>query len=53
MPGWWMNSGSLVYPLIAGEGRALFATTERRRRLELREVQPLRGGRVSLIYRIG
>lgn len=40
----------IVYPLIAGEGKALFATTESRRGLELREVQPLPGGRVSLVY---
>jgi hypothetical protein len=39
----------IVYPLIAGEGKALFATTERRRGLELRKVQQLQGGRVSLI----
>jgi dihydrofolate reductase len=43
----------IVYPLIAGEGKALFATTERRRGLELRNVQLLQGGRVSLIYGIG
>ena len=43
----------IVYPLIAGEGKALFAATERRRGLELRKVQPLRDGRVSLIYGIG
>jgi dihydrofolate reductase len=43
----------LVYPLIAGEGKALFATTQRRRRLELRKVQQLPDGRVSLIYGIG
>jgi len=42
----------IVYPLIAGEGRALFATTELRRRLELQEVQQRQGGRVSLIYGI-
>ncbi len=42
----------IVYPLIAGEGKALFAT-ERRRGLELRKVQQLKGGRVSLIYGIG
>ena len=34
----------IVYPLIAGAGRALF-TGERRRELELREVRPLSGGR--------
>ena len=43
----------IVYPLIAGEGKALFATTERRRGLELRKVQQLQGGRLSLIYGIG
>lgn len=42
----------IVYPLIAGEGKALFATTERRRGLELRKVQQLQGGRLSLIYGI-
>jgi dihydrofolate reductase len=42
----------LVYSLIAGEGKALFATTERRRGLELRKVQQLPDGRVSLIYGI-
>src|SRR4029453_13211797 len=34
----------IVYPLIAGEGKALFATTERRRGLELRKVQQLSDG---------
>ncbi len=43
----------IVYPLIAGKGKALFATTERRRGLELRKVQQLQGGRLSLIYGIG
>ena len=43
----------IVYPLIAGEGKALFATTERRRGLEPRKVQQLQDGRVSLIYGIG
>ena len=43
----------IVYPLIAGEGKALFATTERRRKLELRKVQQLPDGRLSLIYGIG
>ncbi len=42
----------IIYPLIAGKGKALFATTERRRGLELRKVQQLQGGRVSLIYEI-
>ena len=43
----------IVYPLIAGEGKALFATTERRRGLELRKVHQLTDGRVGLIYGIG
>jgi dihydrofolate reductase len=43
----------IVYPLIAGEAKALFATTFRRRGLELRKVQQFQGGRVSLIYGIG
>ena len=42
-----------VYPLISGEGKSLFATTQRRHGLELRGVQQLAGGRVSLIYGIG
>lgn len=42
----------IVYPLIAGDGKALFATTKRRRGLELRRVQQHQDGRVSLIYRI-
>ena len=43
----------IVYPLIAGKGQALFATTERRHGLELRKVQQMPGGRLSLIYGIG
>ncbi|MBT1156566.1 dihydrofolate reductase family protein [Aminobacter anthyllidis] len=43
----------IVYPLIAGEGKALFATTERRHGLELRKIEQLPNGRVSLIYGIG
>lgn len=42
-----------VHPLIVGEGKALFATTERRRALALREVRQLEGGRISLIYGVG
>ena len=42
----------IVYPLLAGAGKALFATTERRRGFELRQVRQLQGGRVSLIYEI-
>lgn len=43
----------IVYPLIAGGGKALFAAAERRRELELRKVQQLPDGCVSLIYGIG
>ncbi len=43
----------LVYPLIAGGGKPLFAAAERRHGLELRSAQPLADGRVSLIYGIG
>jgi dihydrofolate reductase len=42
----------IVYPLIAGDGKALFAPTKRRRGLELRKVQQLDGGRISLVYGI-
>jgi dihydrofolate reductase len=42
-----------VHPLIVGAGQALFATAKQRRRLELRSVQQLKGGRVSLVYGIG
>jgi dihydrofolate reductase len=43
----------IVYPLIAGEGKALFAATGHRRGLELRKVEQIQGGRVNLIYGIG
>lgn len=43
----------IVYPLVAGEGKTLFAGTERRRGLELHKVEQLPGGRLSLVYRIG
>ena len=42
-----------VHPLIAGEGKALFSTTDRRTMLILREVRQLDGGRVSLTYELG
>jgi dihydrofolate reductase len=42
----------IVYPLVAGEGKALFATAERRRELELKNVQQLQGGLVSLTYAV-
>ncbi len=43
----------LVYPLIAGEGTALFATTQRRSTLQLREATALADGRVRLAYTLG
>jgi dihydrofolate reductase len=42
----------IVYPLITGEGKALFATMANRRRVELRKIQQLAGGRLSLVYGI-
>ena len=42
----------ILYPLIAGEGKPLFASTKHRRGLELRKTEPLSNGRVSLIYGI-
>ena len=47
-----MSCGCIVYPLIAGTGKALFATTDRRRGLALCKTQQLPDGRVSLIYAI-
>ena len=43
----------IVYPLVAGDGSALFATTTRRRGLELQKVEQLQDGRLSLIYGLG
>lgn len=43
----------LVYPLVAGMGKTLFASLERRQGLVLRQAQPLQDGRVSLVYNIG
>ena len=40
----------LVHPLIVGKGKALFATTDRRCGLVLRDVQRLTSGRVNLVY---
>jgi len=42
----------IVYPLIAGEGKALFATIKRRHRVELRKARQLPDGRMSLVYGI-
>jgi dihydrofolate reductase len=43
----------IIYPLVAGGGKALFAAMQRRHPFELRKVRQLDGGRVSLIYGIG
>ncbi|GAB3791310.1 dihydrofolate reductase family protein [Dyella agri] len=42
----------IVYPLIAGEGKALFASVRQRRGLELRKTETLDGGRLGLTYAI-
>jgi dihydrofolate reductase len=42
-----------VHPLIVGEGKALFATAQQRRQLQLRNVQQLADGRVQLVYTLG
>ncbi|UVC18259.1 dihydrofolate reductase family protein [Mesorhizobium onobrychidis] len=43
----------ILYPLLVGEGKALFGATQNRCGLELRKVQQLTDGRVSLVYGIG
>ena len=43
----------LVYPVVVGDGKPLFATTKRRRALELRDARPLPDGRMSLVYGVG
>jgi dihydrofolate reductase len=43
----------IVYPLIAGNGKELFASAVRRQTLELRAVKPLDGGKVFLTYGVG
>ncbi|MFC4468722.1 dihydrofolate reductase family protein [Streptomyces xiangluensis] len=40
----------IVYPLIAGKGKALFSGTQQRHGLELLKVEQLPDGLVSLIY---
>ena len=40
----------IVYPLISAHGRPLFAAAQTRRGLELHKAEPLRDGRLSLIY---
>ncbi len=42
----------IVYPLIAGKGKALFPSAKRRQTLELRTAKPLDGGKVFLTYAI-
>lgn len=42
----------IVYPVIAGKGKELFASVERRQWLELRTSKPLDGGKVFLTYGI-
>jgi dihydrofolate reductase len=39
-----------IHPLLVGQGKPLFAASERRRRLELKDVQNLSGGCVRLLY---
>jgi dihydrofolate reductase len=41
-----------VHPLLVAQGKPLFATLERRRSVELKDVRQLPGGRVSLVYTI-
>jgi dihydrofolate reductase len=43
----------IVYPVIAGGEKALFTSSAVRRGLELRKVEQLPDGRLSLIYGIG
>jgi dihydrofolate reductase len=42
----------IVYPLIVGEGKSLFASTRRQHDLDLKNVQQLSEGRVNLVYQI-
>jgi dihydrofolate reductase len=42
----------IVYPVIAGKGKELFASAERRRDLELKTSKPFDGGKVFLVYGI-
>jgi len=43
----------IVYPLICGDGQALFATAHRRRGLALQKAQALPDGRLHLVYGLG
>ncbi|TIP23130.1 MAG: dihydrofolate reductase, partial [Mesorhizobium sp.] len=42
----------IVYPLLVGEGKALFGTAKIRRGLELRKIERLSDGRLGLVYGI-
>jgi len=42
----------IVYPLVAGPGKSLFATAQHRRQLDLRKVEQLDGGKIGLTYGI-
>jgi dihydrofolate reductase len=42
----------IVYPVIAGKGKELFASTEQRRGLELKTMKPLDSGKIFLTYEI-
>ena len=42
----------ISYPLIAGDGTALFATAAQRRPLDLRSVTQLPAGKISLVYAV-
>lgn len=42
----------IVYPLVAGPGKALFATIAGRHKLELKECRPLQDGRIGMVYEI-
>jgi dihydrofolate reductase len=43
----------IVYPLVVGKGKSLFAATATRHLLQLREAQQHADGRMSLTYRFG
>jgi dihydrofolate reductase len=43
----------IVYPLVVGDGRALFGAMERRHALELSKAERLSDGRISLVYALG
>jgi dihydrofolate reductase len=43
----------IVYPLIAGDGMALFGAAQHRRGLQLKQAAQLMDGRMSLSYAIG